>query len=71
MKSPSLHQRGPAELTAGPSLRHLPSHSISERLAKFLLESSAEGRIANEVVRTKLVLTHEDISNSSVPAGKR
>jgi CRP/FNR family transcriptional regulator, cyclic AMP receptor protein len=38
------------------------SHSISERLAKFLLESSAEGRVANGVVRTKLALTHEDIS---------
>jgi CRP/FNR family transcriptional regulator, cyclic AMP receptor protein len=38
------------------------SHSISERLAKFLLESSAEGQVANGVVRTKLALTHEDIS---------
>jgi len=38
------------------------SHSISERLAKFLLESSAEGQVANGVLRTKLALTHEDIS---------
>jgi CRP/FNR family transcriptional regulator, cyclic AMP receptor protein len=38
------------------------SHSISERLAKFLLESSAEGQVANGVVRTKLALTHEEIS---------
>jgi CRP/FNR family transcriptional regulator, cyclic AMP receptor protein len=38
------------------------AHSISERLAKFLLESSAEGQVANGVVRTKLALTHEDIS---------
>ena len=38
------------------------SHSISERLAKFLLESSAEGQIANGVLRTKLALTHEQIS---------
>ena len=38
------------------------SHSISERLAKFLLESSAEGQVANGAVRTKLALTHEDIS---------
>ena len=38
------------------------SHSISERLARFLLESSAEGRVANGVVRTKLALTHEDIA---------
>ena len=38
------------------------SHSISERLARFLLESSAEGRAANGVLRTKLALTHEDIA---------
>jgi CRP/FNR family transcriptional regulator len=38
------------------------SHSISERLAKFLLESSAEGTVTNGVVRTKFALTHEDIS---------
>ncbi len=38
------------------------AHSISEKLAKFLLESSAEGQVANGVVRTKLALTHEDIA---------
>jgi CRP/FNR family cyclic AMP-dependent transcriptional regulator len=38
------------------------AHSISERLAKFLLESSAEGHVANGVVRTNLTLTHEDIA---------
>jgi CRP/FNR family transcriptional regulator, cyclic AMP receptor protein len=38
------------------------SHTISERLAKFLLESSAEGQVANGVVRARLALTHEDIS---------
>jgi len=38
------------------------SHSISERLAKLLLELSAEGRVANGVVKTKLALTHEEIS---------
>ena len=38
------------------------SHSISERLARFLLESSAEGRVANGVLRTNLALTHEDIA---------
>ena len=38
------------------------THSISERLAKFLLESSAEGEVADGVVRTKLALTHEDIA---------
>jgi len=36
-------------------------HSISERLAKFLLETSAEGEIANGVIRTKLALTHDEI----------
>jgi len=36
-------------------------HSISERLAKFLLETSAEGKIANGVIRTKLALTHDEI----------
>jgi len=38
------------------------SHSISERLAKFLLECSAEGAVTNGLVRTKFTLTHEDIS---------
>jgi CRP/FNR family transcriptional regulator, cyclic AMP receptor protein len=38
------------------------SHSISEKLAKFFLESSAAGQVANGVVRTKLALTHEDLS---------
>jgi len=38
------------------------SHSISERLAKFLLESSAKGQVANGIVRTKLALTHEEIA---------
>jgi len=38
------------------------THSISERLAKFLLESAAEGKAVDGVVRTKLALTHEEIS---------
>jgi CRP/FNR family cyclic AMP-dependent transcriptional regulator len=38
------------------------SHSISGRLAKFLLESSAEGQVANGVVRTEIGLTHEEIA---------
>jgi putative membrane protein len=37
---------------------------------QVLAESSAEGRVADEVIRTKLVLTHEEIFNSSVQAGK-
>lgn len=38
------------------------SRSISSRLAKFLLESSAEGQVVNGVVRTTLALTQEDIA---------
>jgi CRP/FNR family cyclic AMP-dependent transcriptional regulator len=38
------------------------SHSISARVAKFLLESAAHGRVKNGQVRVKLVLTHEDIA---------
>jgi CRP/FNR family transcriptional regulator len=38
------------------------THSISERLAKFLLEWSAEGKVTNGVVRTRLALTQEDIA---------
>ena len=43
-------------------IRYVGSHTIPARLAKFLLESSAEGQIADGVVRTKLTLTHEDIA---------
>src|SRR5271157_6046032 len=38
------------------------SHSISTRVAKFLLESAAEGKVTDGAVRVKLVLTHEDIA---------
>ena len=38
------------------------SHSISGRLAKFLLASATNGRVANGVVRARLALTHEDIA---------
>jgi CRP/FNR family cyclic AMP-dependent transcriptional regulator len=38
------------------------SHSISERVAKFLLESSADAQVADGILRTKLALTHEEIS---------
>ncbi|MGB9233498.1 MAG: Crp/Fnr family transcriptional regulator [Terriglobales bacterium] len=38
------------------------THSIPERLAKFLLELSAEGQVADGVVRTKVALTHEELS---------
>jgi len=38
------------------------SHSISTRVAKFLLESALEGKVTDGAVRVKLVLTHEDIA---------
>ena len=38
------------------------SHSVSTRLAKFLLESAAEGTVTDGALRVKLVLTHEDIA---------
>lgn len=43
-------------------VRSVGSRSMSSRLAKFLLDSSAEGQVAGGVIRTKLGLTHEDIS---------
>ena len=38
------------------------SHSISNRVAKFLLESAIEGKVTDGALRVKLVLTHEDIA---------
>jgi CRP/FNR family transcriptional regulator, cyclic AMP receptor protein len=38
------------------------SHTVSGRVAKFLLESAADGKTSNGSVRVKLLLTHEDIS---------
>ena len=38
------------------------SHSVSGRLAKFLLTSATDGQVTNGVVRTRLALTHEDIA---------
>jgi CRP/FNR family transcriptional regulator len=38
------------------------SHSVTEKLARLLLQWSADGRVANGVVRTKLTLTHEEIA---------
>ncbi|MGD0413738.1 MAG: Crp/Fnr family transcriptional regulator [Terriglobales bacterium] len=38
------------------------SHSVSERFARFLLESSAEGEVSNGTVRVRLAMTHEEIS---------
>ena len=38
------------------------SHSISGRVAKFLLASATDGQATNGVVRANLALTHEDIA---------
>jgi CRP/FNR family transcriptional regulator len=38
------------------------SHSISERLARLLLESAADAQTSGSVLRVKLPLTHEEIS---------
>jgi CRP/FNR family transcriptional regulator, cyclic AMP receptor protein len=38
------------------------SNSVSGRVAKFLLESAADGKVTNGTVSVRLSLTHEDIS---------
>jgi CRP/FNR family cyclic AMP-dependent transcriptional regulator len=38
------------------------SHSVSERFARFLLESAADGKVSNGAVRVRLAMTHEEIS---------
>jgi CRP/FNR family transcriptional regulator, cyclic AMP receptor protein len=38
------------------------SHSVTEKLARLLLQWSADGRVSNGMVRTKLALTHEEIA---------
>jgi CRP/FNR family transcriptional regulator, cyclic AMP receptor protein len=38
------------------------SHSVSGRVAKFLLASATDGRVSHGVVRARLTLTHEDIA---------
>ncbi|MFZ0798427.1 MAG: Crp/Fnr family transcriptional regulator [Terriglobales bacterium] len=38
------------------------SHSVSERFARFLLETAADGRVSNGTVRVRLAMTHEEIS---------
>lgn len=38
------------------------SHSVSGRVAKFLLASATDGRVTHGVVRARLALTHEDIA---------
>jgi CRP/FNR family transcriptional regulator, cyclic AMP receptor protein len=38
------------------------SHSVSERFARFLLETAADGKVSNGSVRVRLAMTHEEIS---------
>jgi CRP/FNR family transcriptional regulator, cyclic AMP receptor protein len=38
------------------------SHSVSERFARFLLESAADGQVSRGTVRVRLSMTHEEIS---------
>jgi CRP/FNR family transcriptional regulator len=38
------------------------SHSVSERFARFLLETAAAGEVSHETVRVRLAMTHEEIS---------
>jgi CRP/FNR family transcriptional regulator len=38
------------------------SHTVSERLARLLLEWAADGQASNGIVRVKLPLTHEEVS---------
>jgi len=38
------------------------SHSVSERFARFLLETVADGQVTNGSVRVRLAMTHEEIS---------
>jgi CRP/FNR family transcriptional regulator len=38
------------------------SHSVSERFARFLLETAADGQVKNGSVRVRLAMTHEEIS---------
>lgn len=38
------------------------SHSVSEKLARLLLQWSTEARVVNGVIRLKLALTHEEMA---------
>jgi CRP/FNR family transcriptional regulator, cyclic AMP receptor protein len=38
------------------------SHSVSGRVAKFLLASATDGQVTNGVVRARLAMTHEEIA---------
>jgi CRP/FNR family transcriptional regulator, cyclic AMP receptor protein len=38
------------------------SHSVSERFARFLLDTAGDGRMSQGTVRVRLAMTHEEIS---------
>ncbi len=38
------------------------SHSVSERFARFLLDTAADSRVSQGTVRVRLAMTHEEIS---------
>jgi CRP/FNR family cyclic AMP-dependent transcriptional regulator len=38
------------------------SHSVSEKFARFLLETAADGEVRNGTVCVRLAMTHEEIS---------
>jgi CRP/FNR family transcriptional regulator, cyclic AMP receptor protein len=38
------------------------SHSVSERFARFLLDTAADSEVTNGTVRVRLAMTHEEIS---------
>lgn len=38
------------------------SHSVSERFARFLLETASDGKVSNGSVRVRLAMTHEEMS---------
>jgi CRP/FNR family transcriptional regulator len=38
------------------------SHSVSEKLARLLLQWAADGRASQGVIRLKLALTHEEVA---------
>jgi hypothetical protein len=46
------------------------SDSVEAKLARFLLDSSAEGQSSHEGMRVRLALTHEEIAQLKVQVKK-
>src|ERR1035438_9471034 len=38
------------------------SHSVSERFARFLLDTASDAKVTNGTARVRLAMTHEEIS---------